>query len=74
MESSFEKSKSIYKSKLPEIEQTLELVKLMVSKSENEEEMITNYGLSDTLYAKAQVIQYHHFSLYPLIFFILTLY
>lgn len=55
MESSFEKSKSIYKSKLPEIEQTLELVKLMVSKSENEEEMITNYGLSDTLYAKAQV-------------------
>lgn len=71
MESSFEKSKSIYKSKLPEIEQTLELVKLMVSKSENEEEMITNYGLSDTLYAKAQVIQY---SLFPLIFFILTLY
>eukprot|EP01040_Poterioochromonas_malhamensis_P001404 gene1404-1488_t len=55
MESSFEKSKSIYKSKLPEIEQTLELVKLMVSKSENEEEMITNYGLSDTLYAKAQI-------------------
>ena len=55
METSFEKSKNVYKSKIPEVEQTLELVKLMKQKQEDEEEMFTNYSLCDTLYAKAKV-------------------
>jgi hypothetical protein len=55
METSFEKSKNIYKSKVPDIEQTLELCKLMIYKQENGEDMITNYSLSDTLYTKASV-------------------
>jgi hypothetical protein len=59
METSFEKSKGIYKSKIPDIEQTLELVKLMVAKNDENEEMITNYGLSDTLYSKAKVCRYY---------------
>mmetsp|Transcript_10950 Transcript_10950/g.16495 ORF Transcript_10950/g.16495 Transcript_10950/m.16495 type:complete len:199 (+) Transcript_10950:42-638(+) len=55
MESSFEKSKNVYKSKIPEIEQTLELIKIMVSKREQNEDMITNYNLCDTIYATAKV-------------------
>jgi hypothetical protein len=55
MESSFEKSKNVYKSKIPEIEQTLELIKIMVSKREQNEEMISNYSLCDTIYATAKV-------------------
>lgn len=55
METSFERSKNIYKSKVPEIEQTLEMVKLMVHKAEEDEGMTTNYSLSDTIYAKAEV-------------------
>jgi hypothetical protein len=55
METSFERSKGIYKSKIPEIEQTLELINLMMKKKENNEDMITNYNISDTLYAKAKV-------------------
>jgi hypothetical protein len=55
MENSFEKSKNIYKSKIPDIEQTLELIRLMITKAEENEEMVTNYGLSDTLYTKAEV-------------------
>jgi hypothetical protein len=62
METSFEKSKGIYKSKIPDIEQTLELVKLMVAKNDENEEMITNYGLSDTLYSKAKVSRYYIYS------------
>lgn len=55
METSFERSKNVYKSKIPEIEQTLELIKLMIKKEEDEEEMITNYNLCDTIYAAAKV-------------------
>lgn len=55
METSFERSKAIYKAKIPEIEQTLELIKLMVRKREESEEMFTNYSLCDTIYARAQV-------------------
>ncbi|KAJ1418478.1 Prefoldin subunit-domain-containing protein [Ochromonadaceae sp. CCMP2298] len=55
MESSFERSKNVYKSKIPEIEQTLELIKLMIHKKEEDEEMITNYNLCDTIYAAARV-------------------
>jgi Prefoldin subunit len=55
MEGSFERSKATYKSKIPDIEQTLELIKIMKKKSENDEEMFTNYSLCDTIYAKAKV-------------------
>eukprot|EP00600_Ochromonadales_sp_CCMP1393_P013426 CAMPEP_0175012944 /NCGR_PEP_ID=MMETSP0005-20121125/9612_1 /TAXON_ID=420556 /ORGANISM="Ochromonas sp., Strain CCMP1393" /LENGTH=200 /DNA_ID=CAMNT_0016269281 /DNA_START=33 /DNA_END=635 /DNA_ORIENTATION=+ len=55
MESSFERSKNVYKSKIPEIEQTIELIKLMIKKKEDDEEMTTNYNLCDTVYATAQV-------------------
>ncbi len=55
MEGSFEKTKNVYKSKIPELEQTLELLKIMKSKREDDEEMMTNYSLCDTIYAKAKV-------------------
>lgn len=55
METSFEKSKSVYKSKLPEITQSIELIEQMKSKQEKDEELITQFNLSDTVYAKAKV-------------------
>jgi hypothetical protein len=55
MENSFLRSKNIYKSKLPEIEQTLELIKILQSKKEAEETLPANYSLCDTIYAKATV-------------------
>ena len=56
METSFERSKNVYKAKIPEIEQTIELIKLMIEKHEAEEEFITNYNLCDTLYSSAKVL------------------
>ncbi len=68
METSFERSKNIYKSKIPEIEQTLEMVRLMLKKQEEEEDMVTNYSLSDTIYAKAEVSTIYPFlSCFPLL-------
>ncbi len=66
METSFERSKNIYKSKVPDIEQTLELIKLMLAKKDEDETMLTNYSLSDTLYSTAEVRigstkTYYHF-------------
>ena len=55
MEGNFERSKNAYKGKIPELEQTLELVKLMKTKAEEGGEMLTNYSLCDTIYAKAKV-------------------
>lgn len=55
MENSFIRSKDNYKSKIPEIEQTLELIKTMVKKREDEEEVIANYSLCDTIYTKAKI-------------------
>ena len=55
MESSFERSKNVYKSKIPEIAQTVELIKIMMKRRDDGEEMITNYSLCDTIYAKAKV-------------------
>ena len=55
MEGNFERSKNGYKGKIPELEQTLELVKLMKEKHEAGEEMYTNYSLCDTIFAKAKV-------------------
>lgn len=55
MENSFIRSKNVYKSKIPEIEQTLELVKVMNNAKESENEVFANYSLCDTIYAKAKV-------------------
>lgn len=55
MESSFEKSKNAYKSKIPEIERTLELIDILRKRSESGEEILTNYSLCDTIYSKAKV-------------------
>ncbi len=55
MEGSFERSKSVYKGKVPELEQTLELIKLMKHRRDNDEDMHANYSLSDTIYAKAKL-------------------
>eukprot|EP01035_Chromulina_nebulosa_P018890 gene18890-24686_t len=55
METSFEKSKSVYKSKIPDIEQTLELIQILKGKEDEGEDLITNYSLCDTIYAKAKV-------------------
>jgi head-tail adaptor len=55
METSFEKSKSVYKSKLPEITQSIELIEMMKEKQDKEDEMITQFNLCDTVYAKAKV-------------------
>jgi hypothetical protein len=73
METSFEKSKNIYKSKVPDIEQTLELCKLMIYKQENGEDMITNYSLSDTLYTKASVDLHEGFFSYLFVCCLLAL-
>lgn len=59
MESSFVKSKSVYKSKVPEIQQTLELIRMMKKKKDESEEMFTNYNLCDTIYCKAEVHMMH---------------
>lgn len=56
MESSFSKSKATYKSKIPDIEQTLELIKTMANRQEEDEDMVANYNICDTIYAKAKVI------------------
>ena len=61
MEQSFEKSKNVYKSKLPVIEQTIDIIKTLQKKKEEEEEVITHYSLCDTLYAKAKVCFYSFF-------------
>lgn len=55
MESNFEKSRDLYKSKIPEISNTLELIKAMKTRQEEGEKMFTNYSLSDTIYARAEV-------------------
>lgn len=55
MEQSFEKSKGVYKSKLPVIEQTIDLIKTLQKKKEEDEEVVAHYSLCDTLYSTAQV-------------------
>jgi Prefoldin subunit len=57
METSFEKTKSNLKSKLPEFEQTLQLLKTLKAKQDEGEEVYTSYSLCDTIYAKAKVNQ-----------------
>lgn len=56
MEQSFEKSKSVYKGKVPDIENTLDIIKLLIAKKESGEgEVVTNYSLTDTVFGKAKV-------------------
>jgi hypothetical protein len=55
MEQSFEKSKAVYKSKIPEVTQSLELIEKMISKRDANEEMLTQYSLCDTIYTSAKV-------------------
>lgn len=57
MEKSFDNSKAIYKQKIPEITQTLDMVRLLKERREEnpDEEVIVNYSLCDTLYAKAKI-------------------
>ena len=45
METSFERSKNIYKAKIPELERTVEIIKILKAKSDDNEEMITNYSM-----------------------------
>ena len=46
---------SFYKSKIPEVEQTLELVELMKIKRDKDEDIYANYSLCDTIYTRAKV-------------------
>jgi hypothetical protein len=55
METSFDRSKNIYKTKVPEIEQTLEIIRHMKARKEEDEEMHANYSLCDTIYARAKL-------------------
>ena len=56
MEGSFERSKAIYKGKVPELEQTLELVKLMKSKLDNDDEMLIFHQQQSFFYKKKKKI------------------
>ena len=49
------KEKTNLKTKIPEIERTLELVHHLIAQKETGEEMTAHYSLSETVYAKAQV-------------------
>ena len=55
MEKSFDNSKGIYKSKVPELQQTIDMIEVLMRKREDSEELIVNYALCDTIYAKAKV-------------------
>ena len=55
MEKSFDSSKSIYKSKIPELQQTIDMVEVLTKKREQSEEVTVNYALCDTIFAKAKV-------------------
>ena len=68
METSFERSKNVYKSKIPEIEQTLELIKLMIKKEEDGDDMVTNYNICDTIYAAAKVMVLYSINLDYILF------
>lgn len=49
------KSKTVYKSKIPEIESTIELIKLLKKSSDEEKTVVTKYSLCDTIFANAEV-------------------
>ena len=66
MEQSFEKSKSVYKQKVPDIEQTLDTIELLITKRNESEPVYTNYSLSDTVFAKAKVYSLTQDTLYSL--------
>ena len=41
--------------KLPELERTLDIVKELIARAEKDEEMITDFELANTVYAKAKI-------------------
>lgn len=55
MEKSFGISKNNFKAKIPEIKQMIDMIQLLQKKEEDAEEMIVNYALCDTVYAKAKI-------------------
>ena len=55
METSFEKSKGVYKSKIPDLEQTIELVKVLTAKQDEGEDASINYNICDMIYSRATV-------------------
>jgi len=55
METSLTRQAASLKQKLPEIETTLDLVKMLKFKKDNEEELISNYPLSEVVHARAKV-------------------
>ena len=56
MEKSFDNSKAVYKEKVPHIQQTLDMVKVLSKKREaGEESVLVNYALCDIVFAKAKV-------------------
>lgn len=57
MESQFEKSKAVYKSKVPDTEHTVEIIKMLVKQQEEGQDLETNYSLCDTIFAQAKVSQ-----------------
>ena len=59
MEQSFEKSKNVYKSKIPINTQTLDLIRTLQKKRDDGEEFVTRYSLCDTLYSEAKVLVCH---------------
>eukprot|EP01117_Protostelium_nocturnum_P015831 TRINITY_DN6168_c0_g1_i1.p1 TRINITY_DN6168_c0_g1~~TRINITY_DN6168_c0_g1_i1.p1 ORF type:complete len:180 (-),score=73.74 TRINITY_DN6168_c0_g1_i1:116-655(-) len=55
MEMSLSKSKTSLKSKIPEIRRTLEIVKHLKTKKEEGETIVTQFELSDNLFADAKI-------------------
>ncbi|CAN0091561.1 unnamed protein product [Scytosiphon promiscuus] len=55
MESNMDKVKQSMKDKVPEIERSLELVKHLQERQAKKETVKTNYSLSDTVFAKAEL-------------------
>ena len=55
MEKSFDSSKGVYKSKVPEIQQTLDMVNILINRRDDGKEMIVNYALCDTVFARAKL-------------------
>ena len=55
MEKSFDQSKNVYKAKIPDIKQTLDMINILRKKKEESEDVEVNYSLCDTIFARAKV-------------------
>eukprot|EP00611_Tribonema_gayanum_P016848 TRINITY_DN2928_c0_g1_i1.p1 TRINITY_DN2928_c0_g1~~TRINITY_DN2928_c0_g1_i1.p1 ORF type:complete len:212 (-),score=56.26 TRINITY_DN2928_c0_g1_i1:848-1483(-) len=54
-ETNLERTRSNMKAKIPEIERSLDLVKHLIQKQEEDEKVQTHYNLADTVYGKAEL-------------------